>query len=207
MNKRAILLGRVSTRKESQTTSLERQESELRAEAARRGWTVVGWFSDRSTGKSLQRPGLGQALDLVFAGKADVLVVHSLDRLGRNVREMIETIDALAAVGCGFLVTDSGLDATGPMGRLVFTVFAAIAQFHREKNSEAIRGGLAHAAKRGRYPGRPRTVDYSRLDEAAALRAGGATWGEVVAACGGSTGGWSRALERRDSVQEEQPQE
>lgn len=189
----------MSTLKASQDTSIETQEAQLREIAARRGWEWVGWFSDRSSGKTLNRPGLNAALDLLFKGKADVLIVHNLDRLGRNAKEMLDTVDALAAAGKKFYAREEEIDTTGAMGRVVFTIFAGIAEFYRRRASEGIRLGLARARELGRVGGRPRSIDYARLPEAGFLRTQGLSWKEIAKRMKskGSGQAWALAWRRR----------
>lgn len=195
---RVVGVGRVSSRKASQDTSIETQEVQLREIATRRGWDWVGWFADRASGKSLDRPGLNGALDLLFRDRADILLVHNLDRLGRNAGEMLATVDALAAAGKKLYSRDEEIDATGAMGRYVFIVFAGLAEYYRRRASEGILLGLERARQRGRIGGRRRTLDYSKLPEVQQLRAQGLSWTKVAAKVGGPKSGkaWGLALKR-----------
>jgi DNA invertase Pin-like site-specific DNA recombinase len=197
---RVVGLGRVSTRKRSQETSLDRQRAELAELAARRGWRLVGWFEDRASGGTMLRPGLQAALDLVFSRRADALLVHDIDRLGRDVRDLLATVDALAAQGKGLYIRDWEIDATGAHGRMTFTFFAMFAEYYRRQHGEKVRSGLARAAQRGRRPGRARTIDYARAEQARQLRIEGQSWREIAAQLGGTGGAWSRLLSRIDAA-------
>src|SRR5689334_16816178 len=193
---RVVAVGRVSTRKKSQETSLQRQRAELDELSARKGWKMVGWFEDKSTGATMLRPGVQEALDLLFRGRADALVVHDLDRLGRDVRELLATVDALAAKGKGLYVRDWEIDATGAHGRMVFTFFAMFAEYFRRLHGDKVRGGLAAAKRRGRLPGRKPKLDYSKTDRAFQMRVEEYSWREIAVELGGTAGAWSKHLQR-----------
>ena len=166
---RAILYARVSTGKESQATSAVRQLSELREVAKSRRWQVVAKYTDRLSG-GYERPGLTAALEIIFRAGADVLVVHDLDRLGRDVVSMLHNVDAIHAAGGNFFIRDRNIDTSNPEGRLTFTIFAALAEFQRRANRERIVAGLAFARKKGVRLGRPPTMPPAALERAVALR-------------------------------------
>ncbi len=85
----------------------------------------------------------------------DVVVVTKYDRLSRSLQDLLAIVDAIQDKGAGFRSLAEDIDTTTPAGRLVFHVFASIAQFERERISERTREGLAAARKRGRVGGRP----------------------------------------------------
>jgi len=167
---RAVLLSRVSTAKPSQAKSGPRQLAELREIAIRRGWKVINFFSDRLSGSEYNRPGLDKAVDLICQGGADLLVVHELDRLGRDVRDMLERVDKIHAAGGHFFIREGNIDTTSPEGRLHFTILAALAEFQRRSNRHKVLSGLAHARKKGVRLGRPPTLPAPVLARAVELR-------------------------------------
>jgi DNA invertase Pin-like site-specific DNA recombinase len=168
--KRAILYARVSTEKRSQRQSVRRQIEELRNLAKLRGWQVIAAKSDRLSGGSRDRPGLSEALDLIFAGRADLLVVHDLDRLGRDVRNMLENVDAIHEAGGNFFVRDRNIDTSSPGGRLTFVIFAALAEYQRNENRLKVIAGLEYARKKGVRLGRPPAIPPLALARAVELR-------------------------------------
>src|SRR4051812_42609332 len=87
-------------------------------------------FSDTASGASTERPGLDAALRFVRPG--DILVVWRLDRLGRSLKHLIETIGALQARGIGFRSIQESIDTTTSGGKLIFHVFGALAEFERD---------------------------------------------------------------------------
>jgi DNA invertase Pin-like site-specific DNA recombinase len=121
-------------------------------------------FEDRASGARTDRPGLRQALDYVREG--DVLVVWKLDRLGRSLPHLIETVTALEQRGVGFRSITEAIDTTTPGGRLIFHVFGALGQFERDLIRERTRAGLTAAAARGRKGGRKPVLDAEKLARA-----------------------------------------
>lgn len=126
-------------------------------------------FKDTASGAKSHRAGLSDAID--FARQGDVLVVWRLDRLGRSLAHLIETINALAGRGIGFRSLRESIDTTTPGGKLVFHLFGSLAQFERELISERTCAGLASARARGRLGGRPRLMDKKKAKLAATLYA------------------------------------
>jgi DNA invertase Pin-like site-specific DNA recombinase len=135
-------------------------------------------FDDRASGARADRPGLQRALDYVREG--DVLVVWKLDRLGRSLAHLIETVAMLEQRGVGFRSITEAIDTTTPGGRLVFHLFGALGQFERDLIRERTRAGLAAAAVRGRKGGRKRVVDAERLARARSMVARGLTIREAA---------------------------
>jgi DNA invertase Pin-like site-specific DNA recombinase len=127
---------------------------------------AVRTFEDVVSGRTFDRPGLTALLD--YARRGDVLCVVRLDRLGRSLKELLETVEALKAKGVALMSLEERLDTTSAAGELIFHVFGAIAHFERRLIAERTRDGLAAAAARGRHPGRP-PLDEEKLVSALAL--------------------------------------
>jgi DNA invertase Pin-like site-specific DNA recombinase len=113
-------------------------------------------YTDTASGALTDRPGLAQALSHVRGG--DTLVVWRLDRLGRSLPQLIETISQLQQRGIGFRSLQEQIDTTTSGGKLVFHVFGALAEFERDLIRERTHAGLTAARKRGRLFGRPRVL-------------------------------------------------
>lgn len=124
-------------------------------------------FQDRASGAKTERPGLVEALAYVREG--DVLVVWKLDRLGRSLPHLIQTVTDLEQRGVGLRSLTEQMDTTTPGGRLIFHVFGALGQFERDLIRERTRAGLAAAAARGRKGGRKPVVTVDKLARARAL--------------------------------------
>ena len=135
-------------------------------------------FEDRISGARADRPGLRQALD--YARDGDVLIVWKLDRLGRSLPHLIETVAALEKRGVGFRSLTEAIDTTTPGGRLVFHLFGALGQFERDLIQERTRAGLAAAAARGRKGGRKPVVSADKLARARNMVAKGLTVREAA---------------------------
>ncbi|WP_419906553.1 recombinase family protein [Hoeflea sp.] len=110
-------------------------------------------FEDVISGKTFNRPGLAALLDQ--ARPNDTLAVIRLDRLGRSLKELLETVDNLKTKEINLISLEERIDTTSAAGELVFHVFGAIAHFERRLISERTKDGLATARKYGRNPGRP----------------------------------------------------
>jgi DNA invertase Pin-like site-specific DNA recombinase len=128
-------------------------------------------FSDTASGALDDRPELARVLDHLRAG--DTLVVWRLDRLGRSLRHLIDTVAMLAERGVGFRSLQENIDTTTPGGRLVFHVFAALAEFERDLIRERTNAGLAAARARGRKGGRPSVMTPDKLAVAREMYASG----------------------------------
>jgi len=134
------------------------QQDALRAAGCQRIW------SDTASGTRTDRPQLAALFDQLRVG--DTLVVWRLDRLGRSLPHLIETIRDLEARGVGFKSVQEHIDTTTPGGRLVFHVFGALASFERELIQERTLAGLAAARERGRLGGRPTVLSPAKLKQA-----------------------------------------
>lgn len=125
-------------------------------------------YSDRITGAARARPQLDILIDQLREG--DVVVVAKYDRLARSLRDLLDIVETIRARGAGFRSLAEDIDTTTPAGRLVFHVFASIAQFERERISERTREGLAAARRRGRVGGRPPALSALQREEVLRMR-------------------------------------
>src|SRR5512143_368985 len=124
-------------------------------------------FTDTASGSLRERPGLTEAL--AFARPGDTLVVWRLDRLGRSLRHLIDTVALLQQRGIGLRSLQEQIDTTTSGGKLVFHVFGALAEFERDLIRERTQAGLLAARARGRLGGRPRALDLRKAQIAQAL--------------------------------------
>jgi DNA invertase Pin-like site-specific DNA recombinase len=118
-------------------------------------------FQETASGSKDDRPELTRALDYVRAG--DTLVVWRLDRLGRSLKHLIETVGVLHEEGVGFRSLHENVDTTTSTGRLVFHIFAALAEFERDLIVDRTKAGLAAARERGSKPGRKPSLNADQI--------------------------------------------
>ena len=126
-------------------------------------------YDDTCSGTATNRPGLARALDVVRDG--DALVIWKLDRIGRSLKHVVELVDGLQKRGVGLKVLTGGIDTTSATGRLVFGIFATLAEFERDLILERTLAGLAAARARGRAGGRPRLMTRAKLRTAMTMMA------------------------------------
>jgi DNA invertase Pin-like site-specific DNA recombinase len=114
------------------------------------------YFSDKMTGSTFERKGLEELLAFVRSG--DTVVVWKLDRLGRSLKDLIETLNLLKNRGVDFASLTESIDTTTSGGKLIFHLMGALAEFERDLIRERTNAGLAAARARGRIGGRPRRL-------------------------------------------------
>src|SRR3954464_8392269 len=140
-------------------------------------------YTDTASGSKAERRGLEQALATARAG--DTLVVWRLDRLGRSLPHLIETVTNLEKEGIGFRSLTENIDTTTSSGKLIFHVFGALAEFERNLTRERTRAGLLAARARGRVGGRKRAMtDRDVAVAKTLLREGSLTVEEVAEQAG-----------------------
>jgi len=125
-------------------------------------------FADRISGSKRARLELDKMLEQLRDG--DVVIVAKYDRLARSLRDLLEIVEIIRERGAGFRSLAEDIDTTTPAGRLVFHVFASIAQFERERISERTKEGLDAARKRGRVGGRPPALTPAQKSEVRRMR-------------------------------------
>lgn len=124
-------------------------------------------FTEKASGAQRERPQLQAALDYMREG--DTLVIWKLDRLARSLKQLIETVEGLAARGIGLRSLTEAIDTTTSGGKLIFHIFGALAEFERGVIRERTRAGLDAARARGRTGGRPPALSSDDLAAAKAL--------------------------------------
>jgi DNA invertase Pin-like site-specific DNA recombinase len=181
---RAAIYARVST---TNGQDPEMQLRELREHCERRGWSVAGEYVDIGiSGSKEKRPELDRLLAHAKRRKFDAVLVYRYDRFARSLRQLVNALAEFDALGIHFVSLHEGVDTSTPNGRLVFGIFASIAEFERELIRGRVRSGLAAAKARGARLGRPRVaVDVRRI---ATLRESGHSWPVIARELGLSVG-------------------
>jgi DNA invertase Pin-like site-specific DNA recombinase len=162
---------RVST--DLQEHGIAAQRTALASEAERRGWDVT-WLEDSGrSGRTLDRPAVREALDLLSKGEAQALAVSKLDRLTRSVYDFSGLLAIAHKQGWGLVTLDLGVDTTTPAGKLVANIMAAVAEWERDMIALRTREGLAAARTKGVRIGRPPRLDARVVERIHTERAQG----------------------------------
>lgn len=146
--------------------STQEQDTSLQADALRAAGCEK-LFEEKASGTQRDRPQLKAALDYMRSG--DTLVVWKLDRLARSLRQLIDTVEELHTRSVGFRSLTEAIDTTTAGGKLVFHIFAALAEFERAVIRERTYAGLAAARARGKHGGRPLSMSVEDVAVAKAL--------------------------------------
>jgi DNA invertase Pin-like site-specific DNA recombinase len=173
----------------------EMQIDELRAYCARRGWEIAVEFVDTVCGAREHRQALDRLWTACRKREVDAVVVYRYDRFARSLRQLVNALEELRALGIDFVSLHEGVDTSTPNGRLVFGIFASIAEFERELIRDRVRSGIAAARLRGRTLGRPRAMaDAARV---VFMREQGRSWREIAREMGLGVGTVRRAAAER----------
>ena len=171
---RAVIYSRVSTLKQS----TENQTLELREVCKRNNWSVVREISDNgisgSKGRS-DRAGFDELHKMISRREADIVVVWSIDRLGRSLSDLVAFMAELEAKKMDFYSHIQAIDTRTAAGRLSFAIFGAIAEFERCIIRERVMAGLARAKAEGKKLGRPTNVNVNTGVAVKLLREKGAS--------------------------------
>ena len=135
------------------------------------------------SGAAEVRPGLERLLDQLRDG--DVVVVTKLDRLGRSLPQVFEIVETIEQRGAGLRsLAESDIDTTSAAGKLVFRVFAVVAEFERDRLRERTLEGIARARAEGTHLGRPHSLDDNSIAHLRTLRQQGASYGSLAKTIG-----------------------
>jgi len=151
------------------------QMRELREYCQRRGWEVAGEYVDAGvSGTKQNRPRLDALWAECRKRRVDAVVVYRYDRFARSLRQLVNALEEFRSLGIEFISLHEGVDTSTPNGRLVFGIFASIAEFERELIRDRVKSGIAAAKSKGTLVGRPRAkADIAHI---LALRAQGLSW-------------------------------
>jgi DNA invertase Pin-like site-specific DNA recombinase len=185
--KKCAVYVRVSTA-DKQSTAL--QEHELRSFAEKRGWKIYRLYADKGeSGAKVNRPALDEMWSDCRKRKVDIVLVWSLDRLARSLRQLIEGLEECRRLGIDFVsLKQEGMDTTSSSGRLLFHVIASVAEFERDLIRERVKAGLAEAKRCGKQLGRPaiKRLSHKEAQEIRAARKKGVTLRKLATQFGAS---------------------
>ena len=186
--KRVALYARVSTVNHGQDPEVQLRE--LREFCQRRRFEIAVEYVDK--GISGRRPSLDKLMTACRKRLVDAVVVYRYDRFARSLRQLVLALEEFRSLRIDFISLHEGVDTSTPNGRLIFGIFASIAEFERELIRDRVRSGLAAARAKGKRIGRPKVaVDALRI---ASLRCRGRSWAQIKADTGISKGTAQRAM-------------
>jgi DNA invertase Pin-like site-specific DNA recombinase len=179
---RVLAYLRVSTGEQAESgAGIEAQRQAILAEAARRGWSNVEFIEDSGfSGKTINRPGLRAALDMLKRGEATVLVVSKMDRLSRSLLDFVTIMAEAERQGWSLVALDCPADPSTPAGEAMVSVMAAFSQLERRLIGQRTREALAVKRAAGVRLGRPPAIDDAVEQRIRAERASGATLREIA---------------------------
>ena len=152
---RAAIYARVSTTDQS----TEPQVQEARRYVRARSWAEATEYVDHGvSGAKDRRPALDRLIRNARRGRVDVIVIWSLDRLGRSLRHLVVLLDEMRALNIALVSLREGLDLSTPAGRLQWQIIGAISEFERARIVERVQAGLQRAKRQGRTLGRPQRI-------------------------------------------------
>jgi DNA invertase Pin-like site-specific DNA recombinase len=156
-NKRSAIYVRCSTVEQD----VEMQKVELREYCHRRGWESVLYQDKGQSGVKQDRPALSSLLNDLRKRKVDVILVWSLDRLARSLKQLLTISEECRSLGVDLVSLKQNIDTTLPAGRLTFSILGAVAEFERELLRERVKSGMAQARRAGKRIGRPALRHFS----------------------------------------------
>jgi DNA invertase Pin-like site-specific DNA recombinase len=177
----------------------EMQLRELREYCERRKLQIVETYVDKGvSGSRERRPALDRLRAVCRKRLVDAVVVYRYDRFARSLRQLVNALEEFRVLGIDFISLHEGVDTSTPNGRLIFGIFATIAEFERELIRDRVRSGLASARAKGKRLGRPRVhADTARITS---LRAQGHSWTAIAVELGIGEGTVRRAFSGMTAV-------
>jgi DNA invertase Pin-like site-specific DNA recombinase len=172
---RTAIYARVSTLDQDPAMQLR----ELRAYTAHRRLPITAEFIDQVSGTTADRPALVRLWQAVRARKVDTILVWKFDRFARSTKQLIDALEEFRHLGVDFISITEQIDTSSPMGKAMFTVISAIAEFERALISERVRAGIAKARASGKPHGRP-TLDLHIIQEIRRLRREGQSLNQIA---------------------------
>lgn len=166
----------------ARVSTLNGQSVEPQVKKLREAGCQVVFADEGQSGSKASRPQWDLCLASLRAG--DTLVAVRLDRFGRSVSHLLKLSQDLQVRGVDLVCTDQPIDTTSPVGKLVFVILAAVAEFEREIITERINDGLAVARAEGKTFGAPRALDDRKLSAARQMRAAGMRVADIAATLG-----------------------
>ncbi|BAE46325.1 recombinase family protein [Rhodococcus erythropolis] len=157
------------------------QNPELQLDALNAAGCFRVW-TDKASGAKTDRPQLAAVMDALRPG--DTLIVWRIDRLGRSLSHLIDTVESLEKRGVAFRSLNDPIDTTTSSGKLIFQIFGALSEFERNLVRERTMAGLTAARDRGRIGGRPSSLTAAKKRQANKMRGDGVSMREIAEVLG-----------------------
>ena len=172
----AGIYARVSTADQN----CDMQLRDLRQYCQRRGWRALEYIDIGVSGAKVSRKQLDRFMDDARRRNLDVVVCWRFDRFARSTKHLLDALEEFKSLGVAFVSEQEAIDTTTPMGKMVFTVISALAEFERAVLIDRVRAGIGTAKSKGKTLGRPKRV--FRRDVAIQMRAAGTSWRTIAKA-------------------------
>jgi DNA invertase Pin-like site-specific DNA recombinase len=183
----------------TQDQSVAMQLDELRDYCRRRQWEIFEEYSDEGiSGSKESRPALNRMLADAKRRRFDCVLVYRYDRAARSLRQLVNLLGEFEALGIAFVSVHEGVDTTTPSGRLIFGIFASIAEFERQLIIARTKSGIEAARRRGKVLGRPRRSPAVDTASIKSLRESGISWDRIAAQTGIARATLRRELKRAE---------
>jgi DNA invertase Pin-like site-specific DNA recombinase len=181
MQKRVALYMRISTKGHGQTT--DTQAIALREYAEHRGFQIIDEYRDEGiSGAKDRRPQLDRMMQDARRRRFDAVLVARFDRFARSTKHLVLALEEFSSLGVDFISLNESIDTSSPMGRMVFTVIAAVAELERSIIRERVLAGVDRARRQGKRFGRPSViVDRQKI---ASMKASGQSIKAIAKECG-----------------------
>jgi DNA invertase Pin-like site-specific DNA recombinase len=180
VRKRALGYVRVSTEEQEQSgLGVAAQVRTLTEEAARRGWELEAVMDLGCSGKHIN-PELRRALDLLRAGRADILVVTKMDRLARSTKNAADIMETAQVQGWNLVMLDVAIDLSTPAGEAMANMLATFAQFERRLISQRTKEALAARKRAGQHNGRRTAIPAELLNRICERRDAGQSFSRIA---------------------------
>ena len=194
---RVAVYARVSTADKGQDP--ETQLGELREYCKRRGWEIANVYVDVGvSGMKDSRPELDRMMADAKRRLIDAVVVYRYDRFSRSMRHLVNSLAEFQALGVEFVSVHEGVDTSTPHGKLVFGIFASMAEFERNLIRERVLSGIARARRQGKHMGRPSAAVDAGL--VLRLHENGQTLRQIAKTVGVSRGVVHKVIQRANGI-------
>ena len=179
---KAAIYARVST--DEQTT--DNQVLKLEQVAERNGWEVQAIYADTISGAKSKRPELDKLMKSVMRKEVDMVMVWSVDRLGRSLQHLTTLLSDIESKGIDLYLHQQNIDTSTPSGKMLFQLLGVFAEFERSMIRERVMAGLDRARSQGKRLGRP-PIPPITVDKIKRLREGGMSLRKIAKQVGIST--------------------